>query len=134
MNNPWGLTLDSNQALYVVDRNNHRVMMWPNGAMSGILVAGTTSDPGSWSYQFSSPTAIILDPYGYLYVLDTGNNRIQKWWPGSTFGTTVLAGSYATPLSMILDRANSLVIVDTNNHRIVSYGVLCRKFTLSLFD
>lgn len=37
LNNPWGVVVDSNQALYVVDRNNHRVMMWPNGSYRHFL-------------------------------------------------------------------------------------------------
>ena len=110
-------------------------MMWPNGAMSGILVAGTTSDPGSWSYQFSSPTQrlflipMVISMFWIPVTIEFRNGgRVQP------LAQQYLAGSYATPLSMTLDRANSLVVVDTNNHRIVSYGVLCRKFALSVFD
>ena len=49
--------------------------------ISGVTVAGTTSDAGQWSYQLSSPTALSVDQYSYLYIMDYGNNRIQKWYP-----------------------------------------------------
>ena len=98
------------------------------GQTSGVTVAGTSGSAGSWSYQFSSPTAIMFDPNGYMYILDSGNARIQKWYPGAAYGTTILAGSLSTPRGMQLDRANNLVVADTNNHRIVYYGYLCRKF------
>ena len=28
---PWGIYLDSNSSLYIVDRNNHRLQKWDNG-------------------------------------------------------------------------------------------------------
>ncbi|CAF4986886.1 unnamed protein product, partial [Rotaria socialis] len=50
-------------------------------------VAGTTSSAGPWSYQLNTPSAIMMDPYGFIYVLDTGNARVQKWYPGNSYGT-----------------------------------------------
>lgn len=97
------------------------------GVLSGTTVAGTTASAGVWSYQLNSPTALIFDANGFMYILDTNNARIQKWWPGATYGTTLLTSSFATPLGMQLDRANNLIVADTSNHRIVSFGLLCRK-------
>ncbi|CAF4972594.1 unnamed protein product, partial [Rotaria socialis] len=57
LNNPWGVYVNANQAVYVVDRNNHRVQLWANGVTSGITVAGTTGISGPWSYQLNSPTS-----------------------------------------------------------------------------
>ncbi|CAM4949724.1 unnamed protein product [Rotaria socialis] len=129
LNNPWGVYVNANQAVYVVDRNNHRVQLWANGVTSGITVAGTTGISGPWSYQLNSPTSVMLDPTGFMYILDSGNARILKWWPGALYGTTILTGSFSTPLGMQLDRANNLVVADTNNHRIVSFGLLCLSAT-----
>ncbi|CAF4697035.1 unnamed protein product, partial [Rotaria magnacalcarata] len=53
LNNPWGLYVDSNQAVYIVDRNNHRVQLWNNGVISGVTVAGTTGISGPWSFQLN---------------------------------------------------------------------------------
>ena len=99
--------------------------------MSGVTVAGSTSDPGPWSYQFSSPTALVVDQYGYMYILDYGNNRIQKWFPSATYGSTVLAASFYNPYGMSMDILNNLVVTDTYNHRVVSFGVVCRTFLCS---
>ncbi len=38
---PTGIFLDSNNNLYVADSYHHKVVLWPNGASSGIVVAGT---------------------------------------------------------------------------------------------
>jgi sugar lactone lactonase YvrE len=100
--------------------------------MSGTTVAGSVSNPGPWAYQFSSPTSMIFDQYGYMYVLDFGNNRVQKWYPGSTYGTTVVSGSLYNPCGLQFDRVNNIVIADTYNYRIVSFSITCRKFTFKI--
>ena len=35
--------------------------------------------------QFNCPTALAIDPYGYVFVVDTLNNRIQKFDPDLNF-------------------------------------------------
>lgn len=92
-----------------------------------VTVAGSTSDPGPWAYQFSSPTSITIDPYGFLYILDFGNERIQKWWPGALYGMTVVAADLSNPYGMAMDPVGNFLIADTSNERIISFGLLCRK-------
>ena len=132
---PWGIYVDSNQAVFIVDRYNHRVVRWDNGFISGVTVAGSTSDAGPWSYQFNYPTGIDFDPFGYMYILDSGNSRIQRWLPGATYGTTVIAGSFSTPYGLQFDNLGNLVVTDTLNYRVATYALTCRKyFTPSLFS
>lgn len=104
------------------------------GATSGVTVAGSTSDSGPWSYQFSSPTAITLDPQGFLYVMDFTNDRVQRWWPGAAFGTTVAAAVLSSPRGMQFDRLGNIVITDTVVHRVISFGIQCRKYYSLLED
>jgi DNA-binding beta-propeller fold protein YncE len=89
------------------------------GINGGLTVAGSTSDPGPFSYQLNSPTGIMVDQYGYLYILDDGNSRLQKWSPRGTF---------SDPLGMALNPCGNIYIADTNYHRIQSFSVWCRKF------
>ena len=37
-----GIVVDTNENLYVVDINNHRVQWWRNRTVEGVTVAGTT--------------------------------------------------------------------------------------------
>lgn len=97
------------------------------GINGGLTVAGSTSDPGPWSYQFSNPTSITIDQFGYLYILDYSNARVQKWFPAATYGSTVVSGSMNLPIGIRFNRQNNLVIADTSYHRIISYSLLCRK-------
>ena len=83
---------------------------------------------GPFSYQLNTPSAILFDPYGYMFILDAGNSRMQKWFPGATYGVTVLATTLASPLGMQMDPLGNLAIADTNYHRVQLFAVWCRKF------
>ncbi|CAF4516191.1 unnamed protein product, partial [Rotaria socialis] len=126
LNGPFGIYIDSTNAVFVVDRNNHRVQCWTSGSISGTTVAGTTGSAGPWPYQFSSPTSIAFDQYGYMYILDQGNSRVQKWFPGATYGTTVISASMSSPYGMRIDRLGNFFIADTSYQRILSFSLLCR--------
>lgn len=98
------------------------------GASVATTVAGSTSDPGPWPYQLNNPTSILIDPYGFLYILDFTNERIQKWLPGALFGTTVAAADMWNPCGMAMDPLGNFYVADTSFERIISFGLLCRKF------
>ena len=96
------------------------------GSNGGVTIAGSTADPGSWSYQLYNPTSIIFDPYGYMYILDTTNNRVQKWYPGAPYGTTILTATMSNPYGLKFDLSANLVIADRSYHRIISFSLTCR--------
>lgn len=93
-------------------------------------MAGVTGDAGPWSYQLNNPTTIAFDPFGYLYVLDQSNNRVQKWWPGASYGTTAIAATMSNPYGMAMDRAGNMYIADSAYHRVLTFELMCRKFSL----
>lgn len=70
----------------------------------------------------------MLDTFGFIYILDTSNSRVQKWYPGDPFGVTILAATMNGPMGMSLDYSNNLLIADTSYHRVLSFQVQCRKF------
>jgi gliding motility-associated-like protein len=91
-NGPFGLWVDLNKNLYVVDQGNNRVQKWLPGATVGITVAGGNG-PGDAANQFNGPTDLYLDMFGNLYVVDLMNARVQKWSPGAASGITVAGGN-----------------------------------------
>lgn len=100
------------------------------GATSGTTIAGQSGTSGSWAYQFSLPTGITFDNYNNMYVLDSGNSRVQLWKPGATYGITVVATTLYSPRGIKFDSAGNLVIADTSYHRILSFNMICRKFKI----
>ncbi len=60
--------------------------------------------------------------------MDGGNNRIQRWAPGSTFGVTVASSSSLyNPRGIAIDPLGNLAVADTSYHRVVKFFVVCRK-------
>lgn len=102
------------------------------GATTGTTVAGTGAI-GSAANQLSSPRAVIMDQFNYLYILDTGNNRIQRWALGATSGVTIASStSLLNPSGVCFAPPGNLIVADTSRHRIVSFPITCRKYQLRI--
>jgi hypothetical protein len=114
-NNPWGIYVDSNYALYVADQNNHRVQKWPLNAVTGITVAGVTGIAGSNSSLLSSPRSVYVNSQQNLYVAD--NNGITIWAPGASVSTLVPGSSSIGYIYSIF--------IDTNGNLYASTSFNC---------
>ena len=78
------------------------------------------------------PDDPVLDPFGRLYFVDTGHNRIRVIEPGGTIRTVAGTGDYgfggdggpataarlASPTGIMLDVDGSLLIADKDNQRV----------------
>ena len=73
---------------------------------------------------------IYYDNLGNLYIMEPGNNRIQRWAAGATAGVTVAGGNGAGsaanqlnyPLGMYLDGSGNIYVADTRNDRIQKWA------------
>ncbi|GAB3494039.1 hypothetical protein GCM10027341_09710 [Spirosoma knui] len=63
---------------------------------NGVTVAGGLPLAAN---QLNLPSGVAIDKDGNIYVADGNNNRIQKWTPGATQGTTVAGGKWHWPRS-----------------------------------
>jgi hypothetical protein len=62
-----------------------------------------------------------------MYIMDYGNARIQKWYPGASYGTTVVSATMNLPIGLRIDRLGNFFVADTSYHRVLSFGLTCRK-------
>ncbi|MFN4085392.1 MAG: FG-GAP-like repeat-containing protein [Spirosomataceae bacterium] len=93
-------------------------------------IAGISGQSGAGANQLNNPTAIIMDKEGTLFIVDSGNHRVQKWLPGAKKGITVAGGNGAGaasnqlyhPQGIAVDKAGNLYISDTHNHRIQKWA------------
>jgi len=77
---------------------------------------------GSAPSTFTAPQGVATDPSGNVYVVDSGNNRIQKF---DRFGNFILswgAGELSGPEGIAIDLAGNVYVADFVNNRIMKYS------------
>jgi sugar lactone lactonase YvrE len=100
--NPQGLAVDAADRLYVADKSNHRVVKLSSDG-SQILLQIAKLDKhgkpkaGSGPGEFRNPWDVAVDLNGDIYVVDSGNDRIQAFNASGAFlrqfGQGVLASN-----------------------------------------
>jgi len=137
-NAPCGITVDRAGNLYIADSGNHRIRKIVNvlGSYGGTVstLAGSTqgyADGTGTSAQFNTPRGISVDAAGYLYIADTGNNRIRLISPTGvvmTIAGTGSAGSvdgagnvaqFNSPSALAISASGNLYVADGANGEVV---------------
>ncbi len=77
-------------------------------------------------WYFTHPADVAVDPWGNLYVADTGKHRIQKFTSGGKFIASWGSpgsgnGQFAYPTGIATDLYGNVFVVDTDNHRIQKF-------------
>jgi sugar lactone lactonase YvrE len=130
LNNPSNIFVDRDHSVYVSDLNNHRVMKWMKGAKEGIVVAGGRGGQGNGLTQLSSPRGVVVDQLGTVYIADSYNHRIMRWFKGATQGSIIVDGNGAGesnqlnyPQGLSFDRHGNLYVVDSINNRVQRFNM-----------
>src|SRR5438132_1083687 len=100
LTHPAGVFVDASGNIFIADQYNNRIQKWAPRATDGITVAGGNV-AGNAANQLNYPTGVFVDANGNIFVADAPhpivlgneNNRIQKWAPGATQGSTVAGGN-----------------------------------------
>jgi sugar lactone lactonase YvrE len=130
---PIGLYLDSSSNSLIIANNlAHNIVRWELNASNWTLVVGSINGSyGSTSTLLCYPYDVILDPMGNVYVADTGNQRIQFYPTGQSYGVTIagvtsVSGNSSTlfnsPASLALDSQLNLYVSDFANQRIQKFS------------
>ena len=77
LNGPTAVILDADNYLFISDSNNHRIVR--SGPFGSQCLLGCTGVAGAASNQLNEAHALSFDSYGNLFVVDTNNDRIQKF-------------------------------------------------------
>jgi sugar lactone lactonase YvrE len=85
---------------------------------------GTT---GAGAGQLNNPQRCATDRAGNVYVVDTGNSRIQKFSSagvalGSFGGAGSANGLFNNPRAVAVDSLGNLYVADTNNNRVQKFS------------
>jgi hypothetical protein len=142
---PKGITVDSNNNVYVVDEENYRIVksnsngtfdtMWGWGVNDGtneFQICTTScqsgiSGSGDGQFRYTA-RGITVDSNNNVYVADPSSStpRIQKF---DTNGNYLLQwgnlgmgeGQFDSPSDLATDSDNNVYVVDTSNHRIQKF-------------
>ncbi len=128
-NEPWGIAVDGEGNVYVADTWNHRVQKFDKDgnfiAMWGVFesTAGELGKP----FAFYGPRQMLVDREDRLYVMDTGNKRVQVFNSDGSFftqfgGSGVVDGRFDEPTGIAQDGAGAWYIADTWNRRIQKFS------------
>jgi sugar lactone lactonase YvrE len=135
-NAPTGVAVDTSGAIYVADRNNHRirkVILSNNGTGMVNTLTGSIFgflDGLAGVAQFKSPVGVAVDAKGIVYVADQENNRVREIV--ETFLVSTQAGNgtagfgngsgsavmFNGPLGLATDAAGNIYVADRANNRI----------------
>ena len=151
LDNPFGLTLDGQDDLFVADSNNNRVLEYNDPLHNDFapdhvfgqpsFITNTANIGGLGAAGLDSPTSAALDANGDLYVADTNNNRVLEYshplsnqTADHVFGQPDFihkgnnqgglgAASLHNPASVTVDSLGNLYIADFLNNRVLEYDV-----------
>ena len=121
---PDALGIDSADSLYIADFDGSETRI-KKFASDGTYVSFTNTQLEKPA-GFYNPSGIAIDADGFIYVADTGNNRIQKLdqngeyvlqWGGPGDGNGELQG----PVGVSVGPDGSVYVADTQNHRIQKF-------------
>ena len=124
-----GIAIDSSGNIYAVDGHNNRIEKFNStGAYQfqiGICGAGSctaTSTAGG----FNSPQFIATDSNGNVYVVDAGNDRVEKFDSTghyiSQFGSSGTGnGQFKNPIGIAIDPSGNIYVSDLNNENVQKF-------------
>jgi hypothetical protein len=140
LNSPEGVAVDSVGNLYIADSTNSRIRMVTasTGKISTVAGNGTAGYGGdngaATAAELNSPTGVVVDRVGDIYIGDTANNRVREVNTAGTISTvagngtagyggdggpaTATSAELNNPAGVTLDHAGNLYIADSVNNRI----------------
>ncbi|CAF4348220.1 unnamed protein product, partial [Adineta steineri] len=132
LSSPFGLGFDSFGDLYISDRYNHRIQKCNIRNLTCKTIAGQANAvSGTNMSSLNGPTFLYIDTNNNLYIADSGNQRIQFWNYGASYGTKIAGvtssggsglNQFNTPYGIATDpNTNAIYICDYNNHRVMKY-------------
>lgn len=122
----YGLAIDQQGGLFVVDNGNNRIQKFDRTG-NFIILWGNF---GGANGNFHNPTGIACDGKGDVYVVDTNNHRVQKF-DGKLGGYLMKFGSrgngegqFNAPWGIAVDRVRGYIyVVDSANFRVQKFDM-----------
>lgn len=148
LNVPYSLTFDAAGALWVADYSNGRALRFSPPFSSGMSADLVVGQPGfgaaapfaAAADTLLTPSALLFDPAGALWVSDSEANRVLRFSPPLSAGKAAdlvlgqpdfvsagwaaspAAANLAYPTGLARTSAGELWVADTFNHRLLQFA------------
>jgi sugar lactone lactonase YvrE len=120
---PCGLAISREGDLLVADIANHRIQILDRktGAYKGQFGVQGRGDG-----QVTYPYGVAVDAKGFIYTVEYGTHRVQKWtpdhkWVATWGGPGHKVGQLANPWGLTVDPDGTVYVADTENHRVQKF-------------
>ncbi len=138
LNAPTALAIDSMGNIYIADTGNQRIRLIDRkGNIHTIAGTGRRGYEGEGTKAknttLNNPMGVAVNSKGFVFIADTGNNRIRMIEPTTGKLVTVVGNGEALddgdwglainaslnrPTAIIFDKHDNLFIADTGNHKV----------------
>ncbi|CAF0779204.1 unnamed protein product [Adineta ricciae] len=126
---PVDMFVNSEDAIYIADSFNHRIVKWNPGASEGIVVVGGGT-AGNRTHELNYVTGLFVDSEESIYVADNHNHRVQKFKKDSKHATTLIGeygpGSGINQINncwgLYVDKKFNIYVSEHSNHRITKWS------------
>jgi len=121
-NAPFDVAVSSDGTqIAVSDSGNNRIQSFSTSDGTFISAFG---QPGNGAGQFNTPKGLTYDSAGYLYIVDSGNDRVVLAQSGEVINAAGTAGSalgqFQGPVNLGVDH-RGIYVADTGNSRVQSF-------------
>lgn len=125
---PLGIFVTIKLDLYVADCVNNRIQLFQSGQLTGKTVVGDMETSG---IKLNRPTSVILDADGYLFIVDSENNRIIR--PNSDGFYCVVACSTVrdsasnqlnVPFAAAFDNVGNILVIDRYHYQVQKFMLM----------
>ncbi|WP_172832510.1 serine/threonine-protein kinase PknD [Mycobacterium asiaticum] len=109
LDGPSAVTVGPDHAVYVIDRENERVLKLPRTAIVDTVLP----------YVIGRPDWVAVDTDGNAYVTDSHRNRVLKLVKESSTAITLPFNGLNNPQGVTVDTAGNVYVVDAGNNRVL---------------
>jgi DNA-binding beta-propeller fold protein YncE len=119
LDSPQSLAVDHRGDMLIADSGNNRVLIITETGDLVVEFGGYGWDEG----QFDTPTDLAVYPGFYIYVLDEGNRRVERFDErGNYLDRIVDEDETGTPIGIAIGSGGELLIVDEDKQAVIVYS------------